>query len=108
MCPEDPVSLAGGGLTCNLSVVAAVHPSRPVQLFATPWTAAHQAPLSCAISLEFAQIQAQRVGDAMGTASKSGGQWKPVLQRGGPRDLLGPADHRAQVTALTGTSERQA
>ena len=59
MCPEDPVCLAGGGLTCSLSVVAVVHSSSPVRLFVTPWTAARQAPLSCAISLEFAQIHAQ-------------------------------------------------
>lgn len=88
MCPEDPVSLAGG-LTCSLSVIAAVHPSSPVQLFVTPGP--QHTRLFCPdISLEFTQFQAQRVGDAMGNSFKI--QWS--VEAGSPEGqsagVLGP------------------
>ena len=47
-----------------VSMPCAVHGLSCVWLFATPWTAARQAPLSFAVS-RFAQIHVHRVGDAI-------------------------------------------
>ena len=47
-------------------VAVVVQPLSQVQLFATPWTAAHQALLSSTISQEFAQVNVHCVLQSMG------------------------------------------
>ena len=50
-----------------------------VQLFATPWTAALQAPLSFSISLEFAQTHVHSVDGCWHTTSSFSAALSPAL-----------------------------
>ena len=52
-------------IQCESSISQAVQFFSPVQLFATPWTATHQASLSITNSPELAETHIHRVGNAI-------------------------------------------
>ena len=58
-------------IQCESSISQAVQLFSPVQLFATPWTAAHQASLSITNSPELAETHIHRVGNAIQLLSPS-------------------------------------